>query len=94
MPPGSRISYQRTPTTLRTATEWFTTSDCRPPRLRYAARNIMRSASESSAGAAVSAWGMQAPLRASKQASAKGAASSIAGSTKLCSGSLQSAWKR
>src|SRR5258708_657274 len=48
----TRSSYQRTPVTeVRllplTLTEWLTTSDSTPARLRYASRYISRSASES-----------------------------------------------
>src|SRR5512136_221369 len=52
VPLGLRISYQRTLVTpvrlLPTVTEWLTTSDSTPARLRYARRYIKRSASESS----------------------------------------------
>lgn len=48
VPPGLSISYQRTPPLDPTTTEWFTTNASFVPRLRYANRNIRRSASEAS----------------------------------------------
>src|SRR5687768_11066289 len=41
-------SYQRTPVTLLTTTEWFTVNASREPRLRYPSRYIRRSPNVSS----------------------------------------------
>src|SRR5204863_356399 len=78
IPPGSWISYQRTPTASRTETEWFTTSDRRPPKFRYAARNIIRSPRASSLEEPAPGCGMQALPREAMHASAKGATGSVA----------------
>src|SRR5216683_4048055 len=58
--PGERISYQRTPTPEPALTLWFATSDSWLPKLRYARRNMRRSARESS-NCGVPACGMHVP---------------------------------
>src|SRR6266700_1349228 len=60
LPPESRSSYQRMPVDEPAVTECVTTSDSWSLNLRYASRNISRSASESSC-VVVPDCGMQVP---------------------------------